>query len=598
MKLKNLSYKAQIFLASLILITIPSFLIVTFAIRKNAVTLADDYRKSQETIVSQACMTIDTLLADSLKIAHMPLLNPDMERAMHTDYGSDYLAYAQDSALFRDQFLQSNRLNQNLTSCIFMNRSGYTFEYNIHSVTHQKQMMENIEKWSDIARQTPGYTYFGPLQQTPVFSSGNVLPMIKILLDGTTFEEIGVCYTEINFKSVEKIFMAAQNSDTITLIYDSDGILNYISDESLLDDQQDSDSLLTALSQFNQTLTDIDTPHTETLHIGKKHWMGIGCCNQTTGWHLIQISDNYAITDIYKNSFYSYLLTLATSFLIGLVLALFLSSKLTSSISRLCREIDNCDTDHYVAISMDACGSNQELCKLISSFNNLNLRLSRSLEQNYRIRLQEHQTRIQMLQFQINHHFLHNTLNVIKSLANINNIPEIETIAVCMSDLIRYNLSSFPTALLRDELAQVERYMTIQNIRFTGRFQFECTIPDGFRNMEVPVFILQPFIENSVEHGFSMREKDCRIDISCFLDQKTLHLFVADNGSGMSAEALDRLRENLDRQYTCEDFSQVHSLGIRNVHQRIQSTYGSAYGVSIESQPGEGTLVDISLPFS
>ena len=62
-----------------------------------------------------------------------------------------------------------------------------------------------------------------------------------------------------------------------------------------------------------------------------------------------------------------------------------------------------------------------------------------------------------MLQFQINHHFLYNTLNVIRSLANIHNVPQIETISLCMSDLLRYNLENFPVALLEEELQQIRR---------------------------------------------------------------------------------------------------------------------------------------------
>ena len=84
--------------------------------------------------------------------------------------------------------------------------------------------------------------------------------------------------------------------------------------------------------------------------------------------------------------------------------------------------------------------SNQELQKVVHSFNRLNSRLTQSLQQNYQSRLNEQQMHIQVLQAQINHHFLYNTLNVIKSLADIHNVPEIKTIAMCMSELLRYNL--------------------------------------------------------------------------------------------------------------------------------------------------------------
>ena len=93
---------------------------------------------------------------------------------------------------------------------------------------------------------------------------------------------------------------------------------------------------------------------------------------------------------------------------------------------------------------------------------------------------------IQVLQAQINHHFLYNTLNVIKSLADIHNVPEIKTIAMCMSELLRYNLKKVPIVYLKEELLQIQRYMTIQNIRFPGKFSFDYDVPDEFLGLEIP----------------------------------------------------------------------------------------------------------------
>ena len=128
---------------------------------------------------------------------------------------------------------------------------------------------------------------------------------------------------------------------------------------------------------------------------------------------------------------------------LGLILAIFLSRILTRPVSNLCHEIDILDPSDGTQIDLKSCGSNQELRKLIDSFNGMSQRLFLSLKQNYEIQITEQQMRVQMLQFQINHHFLHNTLNVIKSLAEIHDVPEVETIATCMSELVRYNPVSY-----------------------------------------------------------------------------------------------------------------------------------------------------------
>ena len=80
--------------------------------------------------------------------------------------------------------------------------------------------------------------------------------------------------------------------------------------------------------------------------------------------------------------------------------------------------------------------------------------------------------------------------------------------------------------------------MTIQNIRFPGKFCYDINVPPEFLQMNLPVFLFQPLVENSVEHGFSNKENECYISISCQLENELLHFLVADNGSGMSQEQL------------------------------------------------------------
>jgi len=601
MKFKDLSYRTQLFLAAMLLITIPIFLVGIAAANHNASSIVNDYHASMKTILTQANLTLDTLLADATKIADLPLLNKDIQKAMTTNYKNDYLSYSQDSTKFRTQFSQANRLNQNLVTCVFENRYGYTFDYNI--IQRHVEISENIKSWKNIAKYAPNYTYFGPLQQTVIGSQKNVLPMIKILFDGYDFKELGVCYVEINFKPVENIFISAQNAESTILIYNTDGQLTYSSNATLMNEQSSYRELLSSLSEFNNSITESDSIKTQKLSVANKTYLVNGCYNKTTGWHLVQLLDNRIITKIFQNNFLSYLGVFSVILFPGLILAIFLSKKLTVSISKLCDTINSYDTDNYSAISIESCGSNQELKKLVNSFNNLNQRLTESLQQNYQIQLAEQQMHIQMLQFQINHHFLYNTLNVIKSLANINNIPDIETIAVCMSDMLRYNLDRFPIARLKEEISQINRYMTIQNIRFPGKFIFDCSIPEKLHDLEIPAFILQPFVENSIEHGFREKESNCYISISCSIDNNILHFYIADNGSGISPNTLQRILDTLSQDNFSAAYSgknedrRHHSIGIRNVHQRIQSHYGKEYGLSIESKENQGTIIDIKLPF-
>ena len=595
---KKLSFRTQIFLSSLLVIVLPSIVLSVFAANKRSEQITLEYNTSTAAVLTQMNQSIDTLLQNASKIADTPLLNDDARIAMITNYGDDYLGYAQDSYLFRNIMRQTNRLNSELMTCVFQNRYGYSFEYNIQTAQHQRQIEENINKWVSSAREMKNHMYFAPLQYSD--STGNaVMPMIKILLDGYDFKEMGICYCEINFKPIVDILESSRDTENTLLIYNADNELAYSTNPSYLNEPESYQDFLSALSEFSNTLENADVTTTDELTAGTKHFTVNGCMNSTTRWKLVQLVDNNTITHLYHDTMVTYINIFFLSIFLGLILAAFLSRFLTKPVSRLCSEIDALNPESETLIDEKACGGNQELLKLVNSFNGLNQRLTRSLQNNYEIRLSEQQIKVQMLQFQINHHFLYNTLNVIKSLASIHRIPEIETISMCMSDLIRYNLENFPVARLEEELMQIRRYMTIQNIRFPEKFHFDINIPPALLKMEIPAFLLQPLVENSIEHGFADREDNCYISISCQFDQETLHFLVADNGSGIPADRLARLQKAC-REDTpdCPDENGHHSIGIRNVSQRLRSYYGEKYGLSIESAEGEGTIIDAILPAS
>ncbi len=599
-KIQQLSFRTQIFIASLSLVIFPSVLLGLFAVNESTTRVMEEYNSSFTTILSQTNLALDTLLQDAAKIADMPILSEDMRNAMVTDYGEDYLSYAKASTLFRDLFNQTNRLNTNVETCVFTNRYGYTFEYNIKSALHNKEISENLKGWADIARESPNYTYFAPLQSNSSFYNGSTqsrLPMIRILHDRYDFKEIGIFYCEINFKPVEKILLSAQNKENTLLIYNADDQLTFSSDPAYMVEPEKYQELLSALDTFNQSLSSKTSIIEGELPIGLSLYQVNGCVNQTTNWHLVQFVDNQMARQIYRNNILNYVRIFFLCLILGMLLAILLSATMTHSIQKLCGQIDSLDAVDGGQIDEKACGSNQELRKLVVSFNHLSHRLTASLQQNYQIQLAEQRMRIQMLQFQINHHFLYNTLNIIRSLANIHNEPEIETISLCMSDLLHYNLERFPVALLEEELEQIGRYMTIQNIRFPGKFTFDCNIPPALLKMQIPVFTFQPLVENCIEHGFSCRESDCYISISSQRKGDHLHFWVADNGSGIPPAILEKLnRACRDSNPTEKKEYGRHPIGLENVSKRIRSYFGQEYGLSIESMEGEGTIIDVMLP--
>lgn len=206
----------------------------------------------------------------------------------------------------------------------------------------------------------------------------------------------------------------------------------------------------------------------------------------------------------------------------------------------------------------------------------------------------------QILQSQINPHFLYNTLNSIKWMATIQNAPGIAEMVTALARLMK-NVSK-GTAVqipLGDELALVKDYMLIQQYRYGGGLAVEYDIKEEeLMHCLIHRFTLQPLVENALFHGIEPKGCAGKIQILAEKIQTDCHEYmlrisVTDNGIGMSAETIADVLKGDTAPST--DF--FRHLGISNVNKRIQYEFGPDYGISIESVPGEYTTMIILLPF-
>ena len=145
---------------------------------------------------------------------------------------------------------------------------------------------------------------------------------------------------------------------------------------------------------------------------------------------------------------------------------------------------------------------------------------------------------------------------------------------------------------LADELEHARHYMTIQQIRYKNRFETKITAQPGTEGLYTLKLIVQPILENAIYHGMASAEDDGLISVTAYRQGYALIIDVADNGLGMRPEvAASLLDENRPDVRTSGS-----GIGVRNVHQRIRLTFGPQYGLTILSEPDEGTLVRIRIP--
>lgn len=199
--------------------------------------------------------------------------------------------------------------------------------------------------------------------------------------------------------------------------------------------------------------------------------------------------------------------------------------------------------------------------------------------------------RLSLLQSQINPHFLFNTLNIISRMAQIEQAPKSEELIKRLSNLFRYNLQSVEDVVaLSAELKIVNDYMAIQEIRFGERIRFEIDVRVDTEKMKLPVFTLQPLIENAVIHGVGPLEEGGDVRVLIKEENERLVIAVSDTGRGI---APGRLKELMDSAFN--PGRHVSGLGVGNVRARI-AAYREGSTFEIQSLPGSGTTILIQIP--
>ncbi|WP_411552800.1 sensor histidine kinase [Paenibacillus lautus] len=248
-----------------------------------------------------------------------------------------------------------------------------------------------------------------------------------------------------------------------------------------------------------------------------------------------------------------------------------------------------------------------EVGELAHHFNKLIRTINELIAQGVRKQAVTKEAELRTLHSQIDSHFLYNTLENIKMLAEIEGQRTISDALTSLGGMMRYNFKwSGEYVKLRDEIRHIRNYIDVMNIRFDEPIRLELNIPSEFMELEVLKMSLQPIVENAVKHAwpeFPDQEKQIKIDVIAW-EEDQITINVTDNGIGIEPYLLGRLSEILrtadDEELPSGDYGrggvQAGGIGLRNVHQRIRLFYGNEYGIEVKSEVGKFTQVTMTFP--
>ena len=231
--------------------------------------------------------------------------------------------------------------------------------------------------------------------------------------------------------------------------------------------------------------------------------------------------------------------------------------------------------------------SKDELGDLTNNLQAMIDEINRLIREDYQTKIELKETQFKALQAQINPHFLYNCLSLINNKALMNNQPEISQMSQLLSVFYRTTLNKGKAeTLLQNEIKNVTSYIDIQRLLHDNSFNVLYQIDPNLPEIEVPNLLLQPLVENSIIHGIlPNKTKRGQLFVTITKVMGQIYFTIMDNGIGIPQEKLSTLLTTDSSGY-----------GLKNVHERLILAYGEGSGLTINSIPGQSTMISFKIP--
>jgi two-component system sensor histidine kinase YesM len=237
----------------------------------------------------------------------------------------------------------------------------------------------------------------------------------------------------------------------------------------------------------------------------------------------------------------------------------------------------------------------EEMKILHTGFKELIVRINNLMDQ---IRLEQEEKRqleFAIMHAQINPHFLYNTMYSIKGLCDMGLNKDASQMISALASFFRIGISKGRDIIsIHDEMEHIQHYLFIQEMRYGDDFSYEIEIDKESISYNIIKLSLQPLIENAIYHGVKQKRGQGKITIRGYQVKDIIHLEVADNGNGIEPQKLKDIL--LEIETSNQEKKKYIGIGLQSVNERIKIHYGNQYGLTIASEPGNGTVVSIKIP--
>jgi two-component system, sensor histidine kinase YesM len=584
------SFRFKVIFISIICLIIPAIISLSIYNYLTKDTLKDQALSNANRELIIANEYVEKLLEDMLYITNFVQLDAEMntilkEKALRTKVdGTEYQNYMDDSKI--------NKTIENITlvgeksyvTILLKNGKSYknysTYDYN------PSGMLE--EKWFEKLNHLQGYESVWIDSKPTVFKSDKrenpyQISVARTLRDGN-LGIYGYVIVTIMETKINQIFENMKGHEEMMILDSSNKILSH-RDHLKIGEQ----------FQYSEQLTKNNSSNI--FQISDKDYLIAEHDISFTGWKLVSLVPyKQAINQI--NSIFSKVFTVQiVSFTIFLILMASLLRTITKPIVHL-GKIAEAVKRGNLAIRSRLRGRD-EVGKLAESFDHMLDRVNEMIHEITDTQERKRKAELDMLQAQINPHFLFNVLNSIRMKVLVKGDKESANMISSLSKLLRMTIDKNKEVIsFREEVQIVLDYINIMNMRQKEQVKVEISVHEEAYSLQIPRFILQPIIENSIIHG--LNQSAGTIVVRTELRENQLVIMIEDNGQGMDEDSLSKLKRKLVESTGTDKNTNTNnkgfsSLGLSNVYERMFITFGGSFRMDIKSLPGAGTKVILTI---
>lgn len=594
---RRLSFRKKILTSYILFIGLAFLLSGVYCIRSIRTSRQETIRYMHQ-FAEQVNLNMEVIFSNMDRVRFIHLIDDKVKPMIRTKTDEKSLTKAlEDDDYVTRALNHMTNMNQYVLRATFVNEYGDVYSNIKTENSSYLDRMYNIQRRQDWEDRHNIY-HTGVYHETINMVEYPLITSISKIYDIDQDRPIGTLYIDLNFSAVRQILdqtLESASTGTHLMIFDYKGELIYHTgeNEDVWGNIQNSEKQeIIELVKTDET----DISNDCEIRLNGKEAAVTLMDSQTTGWRVLVYTP---LSDIYAAGIKN-IAGLAAMMGIVLITAMFLGVILSGQISRpvsiLIKAMEKVDKGTVKYIDEKEYDWQDEMGMLLHSYNQMGQRINESIEKIYVYQLNQKQTELKMLQFQINPHFLYNTLNTISSIALLEGVDEIAKISDNLSSMFQYNIKGSDIVPFGQEFKQVNRYMTIQTIRFPGKYEFTQHIPEALYDEPVLKFVLQPLVENSLKHAFPKMRETNQIDLEAYYDGEDIEIRIRDNGIGMNSDIVRELNEELEKMDTKTLVANVdRGIGLRNVNARIKNFYGKEYGIKIKSKESEYTVIQIRI---